>query len=466
MHPSSRSAPIIHQSLPHISMQRYVRSRFLWALVLFSALATFLNTYWFSRTRPHEISPGITEERTTPEEILQILQPLTRRSRKAFNQTASSILLRGIVDRQFANRLGKTPHQPALKIHRALEQYPLLPCWLEKDLLNTSTPRNASLFFAASLRDAEHIMPNFIVQVCRLALRFRREKLFVSIYESSSHDRTPQWLLVLKELLDLLRCPNRVVIFGAVRPKEDEHSTEFYARLRNAALEPLRHYQETDFDKVVIVDDVFFCAQQVLRLYALNVDIACAMDYVEAPPRRRWWSMAKPAPPLLIFRDVWSSIDITGRHFNALPPFVLDAYGRDLLYKGKPFPVHSCSNGLRVMKTQPLFADIVFRGRPSGSCPASENVLLCQDYARAGFQQIVIDPGVKVGHVYREAVHVHRRDCNGNVPFVSSTEIEIPTVFPNHPSEVECCQRLAQENPRLKFKICRKEHFAVRKDRT
>ena len=458
---------LTQQSLLNVSMQRYVRSRFLWALVLFSAIVTFLNVYWFSQTRSREVSPWIKENSsTTPEAILQILQPLARRSRKAHNQTASSILVRGIVDHQFANRLGNSPHQTALKIRRAFEQYPLLPCWLEKDLLNTSTFRNTSLFFAAAVRNAEHIMPNLIVQVCRLALRLRREKLFVSIYESSSHDRTPQWLLVLKELLDLLRCPNSVVIFGAVRPKEGEYSTAFYARLRNAALQPLLRYQKNDFDKVVMVDDVFFCAQQVLRLHGLDVDMACAMDYVEAPPKRKWWPTSKPGPPLLTFRDVWSSIDITGRHFNALPPFVLDAYGRGLLYKGKPFPVHSCSNGLRVMKTQPFFGDIVFRGRPSGSCPASENVLLCQDFAQAGFQQIVIDPGVKVGHVYRDAVHVHHRESNGDVPFVPFADIEFPIAFPHHPSEVECCERLTQVDYRLKFRVCRKEHLSIRKNRT
>lgn len=379
-----------------------------------------------------------------------MLMPFVQRSRRQFNATARRMLVRSVTERDFAKRLNKTRFPEALAIRTALESHPLLPCVLDRGLLNRTRSRTGMLYFASVLKDAERLMPQLVVQVCRLALRLPNGALFVSIYESGSQDQTPQWLLLLKELLDLLRCPNRLVIHGAVRQRNGESKSQFVARLRNAVLEPLRSFEAWRVERVVFVDDVFFCAQQILRLEALQGDVVCGMDFVSASASRSWGGEAP-----LMFRDVWASIDITGRHFRSQPPFLLDAYGREMLYKGWPFPAHACWNGIVALNPTPFFKNVSFRGVANGACPASEGILLSQDFVQSGFGRIAVEPNVRVTYDFRIALSVQKRSSNGHLPFVPFAPTNVS--FPHHPETVDCCVRSEKEGTLLKFKICRKD---------
>eukprot|EP00198_Chlamydomonas_reinhardtii_P010467 XP_001699804.1 predicted protein [Chlamydomonas reinhardtii] len=59
----------------------------------------------------------------------------------------------------------------------------------------------------------------------------------VSIYESGSSDATPEWLMALAALLDVLGVPNAVVTRGALRRAPRQHRIEFLASVRNQVLD-------------------------------------------------------------------------------------------------------------------------------------------------------------------------------------------------------------------------------------
>ncbi len=96
-------------------------------------------------------------------------------------------------------------------------------------------------FVAGNLRNAQAVMPNYILQLvtAAAALAEKGNKLFVSIYESGSNDLTTGWLQVLGDALDALGVRHALVLNGDITRKKGEERIEFLARVRHAALEPL-----------------------------------------------------------------------------------------------------------------------------------------------------------------------------------------------------------------------------------
>lgn len=86
-------------------------------------------------------------------------------------------------------------------------------------------------------------------------------------------------------------------IGGNLTRAPSEERIEFLAKVRNAALEPLwletsenvgnssswfgrsRSQKLWPADKIVFLNDVYFCARDVVRLILHNVDMACGMDF-------------------------------------------------------------------------------------------------------------------------------------------------------------------------------------------
>ena len=60
-------------------------------------------------------------------------------------------------------------------------------------------------------------------------------------------------------------------------------------------------------DKVAFVNDVFFCARDVVRLLRYDADLACGLDF--------WLSN-------LDFYDIWVARDATGGMLGVKPPYV------------------------------------------------------------------------------------------------------------------------------------------------
>lgn len=125
------------------------------------------------------------------------------------------------------------------------------------------------LFVAMNLRDNEGVMANAITQLRLLAsLLPQPQQLFVSVFESNSHDDTPQWVVEMGRELSSLGVAHRLVSgeaagVGAGRRQGWEDRIDFLARMRNMALSPLLEQEEQRFDRVVFINDVFFCAYQV-----------------------------------------------------------------------------------------------------------------------------------------------------------------------------------------------------------
>ncbi|GLI67228.1 hypothetical protein VaNZ11_011166 [Volvox africanus] len=174
-------------------------------------------------------------------------------------------------------------------------------------------PDSPRILIAANLKDCEEIMPFWILEVLRLALLLQGDPVLqaiyapqmpttlqldlaakhvqlvgISIYESGSRDRTPLWLLVAAALWKAAGVPNAVVLNGTLIREDNvlepvtgklvrQHRIQHLANLRNAALAPL-YRNPGSFPYVMFLNDVFFCAPELVRLTYLQADIACGVD--------------------------------------------------------------------------------------------------------------------------------------------------------------------------------------------
>ena len=77
---------------------------------------------------------------------------------------------------------------------------------------------------------------------------------------------------------------------GTIVRGEEEGRIEFLAKVRNKALEPLWNLEDMSSeqargvghwraDRIIFMNDVFFCAKDVVRLLLHEVDMACALDF-------------------------------------------------------------------------------------------------------------------------------------------------------------------------------------------
>ncbi|WIA40022.1 hypothetical protein OEZ86_013446 [Tetradesmus obliquus] len=195
-----------------------------------------------------------------------------------------------------------------------------------------------------------------------------------------------------------------------------------------------------DPDYVVFLNDVFFCWGMVLRLMGYRADITCGLDFWQnrdatvALPlgQRTKGHLPKPtipaqhqleAPLLLanasspdqanpiVFYDIWVARDVGGSKFWWTRPFVNDGASAAAVQQGLPFRASCCWNGLTILAAEPFRRGVRFRShiQPSSSsssssssskpeCRASECSLLCDDFARLGFERVVVDAGVQVAY--------------------------------------------------------------------
>ncbi|KAL0019036.1 hypothetical protein WJX77_006792 [Trebouxia sp. C0004] len=298
--------------------------------------------------------------------------------------------------------------------------------------------------------------------------------IFVSVYESGSTDSTGIWLRLLAKLLRLLEVPHHIETGGVTR-QDNEQRIDFLARVRNKALEPLHWHQNysingsdhishgqsssssshtylhsnirssssssseandnssnsssngagntattTDYDgdqfvfkadKVVFLNDVYFCAQHIHRLLAHEeANLACGLDYCQISTakhipkalRKGMWGLQ---PLFLRFYDTWVARDAEGSIFSrAFNNPVGDAYGTHRMHQGLAFPVTCCWNGLAVFDAAPIQqSGLMFRSAQHGECPASECSHFCEDFRRLGHDKMVVDPAVRLGYDYETA---------------------------------------------------------------
>jgi hypothetical protein len=189
---------------------------------------------------------------------------------------------------------------------------------------NSSTTRKRYLL-AANFHNSAAVLPNFTVQLLRLLLLLPPQSLAVSLYESGSSDTSRIWLTLLHQLLLPLSAPHNITVAGRLSGRLGWHRIQLLAALRNAAIEPWLQQQQqqqqqshmpaaqqqhapqaqleqssaaaavagaavlsadmTGFvpDVIIFVNDVFFCAEDVVRLALHGAHLACGMDFYSAP---------------------------------------------------------------------------------------------------------------------------------------------------------------------------------------
>ena len=177
---------------------------------------------------------------------------------------------------------------------------------------------------AANFHNSAAILPNFLLQVLRLALLLPQASLAVSVYESGSSDTSRQWLTLLHHLLLPLGVSHNITLGGQLSPRQGLQRIQLLAALRNAAIEPwlpqqqqqlpslpllppqqqqqqssLGHrkagtsaagsvelsYRASDSwspDVIFYVNDVLLCVEDVMRLVLHDAHIACGMDFYDA----------------------------------------------------------------------------------------------------------------------------------------------------------------------------------------
>ena len=340
----------------------------------------------------------------------------------------------------------------------------------DAEAVRLSGLRDKRLFIAFNLHSNEALMPHFVSELLSFLLLVKPSQVFVSAYESGSKDLTSLWMEYLDLLLEAYGIPHRILdgdFHMKLRAKKD-HRIRFLAAMRNKVLEPLPVFASPDdedassglgdhvlmsatsdhafgnnntgtdvfpseedlalaprdeqgrlvrFDQVVFLNDVYFCARDILALMQHDAHLACGMDFYPPQKRHRNPCLRTNAG----FYDVWVARDIRGRRMTECPPYFVgfpeaaEGFGR-----GVPVPVQCCWNGMVVLDAEPFHRGLRFRyapvklaiqrfylkqgrgaERPSDAgleCTASECSLLCKDLWNSNYTDIIMDPAVKVAY--------------------------------------------------------------------
>ncbi|KAJ3077976.1 capsular associated protein [Quaeritorhiza haematococci] len=276
-------------------------------------------------------------------------------------------------------------------------------------------------FVAANFHNNEAVLPDLIAQLLHLVAFFGPDRLFVSVFESGSEDKTKDILRHLNDTLDVLGVSRRIKISDEKRNPEG-HRIEYLAHIRNEAMTPL-YETDIDFDRVIFMNDVFYCANDVKELLhqtrIQKSDITCAMDF-------------GPRGTDISFYDNWVAHDMGGFMFGfGADDFLVHQPSNKRYKEGIPFQVSCCWNGLVVLDPRPFsqhygvrFRRIVSKEvnttllpvykarrldnllplsdhkRIYESCSASECSNLCSDFVSAGFERMVVVPRVRVAYEY------------------------------------------------------------------
>lgn len=314
------------------------------------------------------------------------------------------------------------------------------------------------IFIASNQHDSQAVLPNFIKQVMDVLLDNPEKEFFVSMYESGSSDGTPHLLHLFADVLEELDVPNEIVANGTLTRTKNQPRIDFLAQVRNKALEPLLKQATKGyfFDRVLFINDVYFCAGDLHRVLLHDADIACGMDFLHhrvkkrgvsaatgmqaaakrsyyqerlmdnheiqkavdlASASRKWNDIIREKrnpDSWMVFYDIWVAHDSAGRHFENLYPYVRNGtYEHYRLQRGLPFPGECCWNGIVNLTPEPFLQGVKFRMAAEDECQTSECVLLCHDFHRIGYRRVIIDPALRMTYEYSDARVISVAGING-----------------------------------------------------
>ncbi|CBQ73793.1 related to CAP59 (required for capsule formation) [Sporisorium reilianum SRZ2] len=196
---------------------------------------------------------------------------------------------------------------------------------------------NETVFIAVNLYNSEHLFPAFSDSLLELVDHLGNDNVYISIYESNSHDRTKQLLSLLQHDLQLRGIQNSIRMLDNNR-RQDMDRIERLAIIRNEALNPIQAgvhgLHGRTFSKLIWLNDIFFRPESVLELLSTNeghFDQVCALDYLP-----------------LGFYDTWVMRDVQSERPTPLWPYFKLESDIAALRKGDIIPVNSCWNGMTV----------------------------------------------------------------------------------------------------------------------
>lgn len=303
--------------------------------------------------------------------------------------------------------------------------------------LATEGNRTLRVFIASLLHNNADVLPGWMAAVEETVHLLGRPNVHISVLESGSTDGTDLDLREWGAKLTRAGIANTIVVGGQppmIRrafKHRDRRSLriEFLAKLRNVAIDPMVVARGPRFDRLIFINDIIFCAGDLLRLVAhtrvSGAALACGLDFNDHSPHRT------------DFYDKWVLTDLDGHH--QLPANVgggahtLPRHKRPGVWLSaemargncppvpepcaarfeKPAHVYCCWNGVAVFDAAAFYDDgLRFRWSTAldpgwtnrSECANSECSLACKDLWRVGKGRVLLDPAVQVGYSYR----VHR----------------------------------------------------------
>ncbi|KAJ2037277.1 hypothetical protein H4S03_003075 [Coemansia sp. S3946] len=260
----------------------------------------------------------------------------------------------------------------------------------EQRYKNITSGRLEPIFVAINLYNSEKLLPNMATQLLALADTLGRTRIFISIYENGSRDRTKEILKRFNETLNTLAIAHRIITDDMPKPKQ-VHRIEYLAKVRNSALEPL-YSSSIKYGRVVYLNDMFFCLTDLLELVFQSLvhraHLTCAEDF-------------ELVHGSLAFYDTWVARDILGHAFKKQPFNIADdGAAKAAQTRGRPFQVQCCWNGIAVIDAHVFRGKnaLRFRRSTADECSASECSLLCNDMWAIGFKRAVVVPRVKLSY--------------------------------------------------------------------
>ncbi|KAJ6626026.1 cryptococcal mannosyltransferase 1-domain-containing protein [Mycena sp. CBHHK59/15] len=280
---------------------------------------------------------------------------------------------------------------------------------------------SATYFIAANLYDYGPHLPAWTRQIALLIEHLGRARVFVSVYESNSHDDTKARLRAFGDDLHRAGVRSRVVLDTDDRRRPGWQSNghervSYMADMRNKALEPLEEGLDgRRFDRLIFFNDVYFDWQSIIRLLATNdgaFDLACALDFDG-----------------IGLYDTWVIRDACGQRTKEIwPYFAHDPVAVDKLRAEQPVEVAACWNGVAAFDaawflppppassspytpaaSPPPGAPLRFRG--DTACPASECFLIGYDMhlrSAPARPRIFVNPQVTVAYTAQNFLYYAR----------------------------------------------------------
>ncbi|KAJ2839148.1 hypothetical protein FBU31_000755 [Coemansia sp. 'formosensis'] len=299
----------------------------------------------------------------------------------------------------------------------------------EQRYRNITTGGIEPVFVAINLYNSEMVLPNMALQLLALADTLGHSRVFVSIYENGSKDKTKEILHRFNSTLNALGIPHQICTDEVPKP-EHIHRIEYLAKVRNLALEPL-HSTGTKYGHVLFLNDIYFCMPDILELLyqsrTQSAHLTCAEDF----------DIFNGGPG---FYDIWVTRDMRGEmprkemHKISGDDISMVAQMRD-----RPFQVQCCWNGAALIDAQVFHGDdgLRFRRSAEGECSASECSLLCNDMWKRGLRRAIVVPRVKVSYDIKT-----RNKLREPVFFPADLPYNVPEVekvsFRSGPNRIVC----------------------------